>query len=125
MSRSSRSDSSQLSTASRSPSFAADAVEKHRVDAHRVGQRLAQARGRLQIQRQRAIAVLQVEIDERDAPVLPVGEMPGETGRDRRRADAAARPDAGDQLAEPCWLSAVLRSGLSVTPSRAAAASPA
>ena len=46
------------------------------------------------------MAVLQIEIGQRDAPVLLVGEMPGETGRDRGRPDAAARPDAGDELAD-------------------------
>ena len=59
------------------------------------------------------MAVLQIEIGQRNAPVLLVGEMPGETGRDRGRADAAARADAGDGL-PTFWLSDVLRSGLSL-----------
>ena len=53
------------------------AFEQGVVDAHRVDEGLAQPGGRLDVEGQRAIAVLQVEIDERDPPVLPIGEMPG------------------------------------------------
>ncbi len=46
------------------------------------------------------MAVLQIEVEEHDAAALPIGEMPGEIDRDRGRADAATRADAGDELAE-------------------------
>ncbi len=52
-------------------------LQQYAVDAQRVGERLAQPARRLDVQRQRAIAALQVEIDQRNAPALAVGEIPG------------------------------------------------
>ena len=77
-----------------------DAFEKHEIESRRVCQRLAQSGGRRHIERQRAIAALQVKVEERDAAVLAIGEIPGEVGRDRRRADAAPRADQRDEFRE-------------------------
>ena len=74
--------------------------EQQVVDAQRVGERIAQAGARLDVEEQGAIAALHVEIDERDATGLAVGEMPGEIDRHCRGADAAAGTDDGDHLAE-------------------------
>src|SRR5258708_385767 len=43
---------------------------------------------------------MQIEIDQRDPPRLPVGEVPREVDRHRGRADAAARADEGNHLTE-------------------------
>ena len=75
-------------------------LEQRVVDAQRIAERLAQPGVRLDVEHQRAIAVLQVEVDERNPAALPVGEVPGRVDRQRRRADAAARPDEGDQGSE-------------------------
>ena len=98
--RSSLSGSSELSTNRRSPTARHHAIEQRVVDAQRVGERLAQPGGRLDVERQRAIAVLQVEVDQCDPAALPIGEIPGRVDRQGRRADAAARPDEGDQGSE-------------------------
>ena len=77
-----------------------DAFEEGAVDARRVDQRFAQPGGGLDVDRQRAIAVLQIEIDKCHATGLAVGEMPGEVDRERRRSDAAPRADNGDHRTE-------------------------
>ncbi len=74
--------------------------EEDAVDPMGVCQGLAQPAGRLDIERQGAIAVLQIEIDEPYAALLLVGEIPGEIGSQSGRPDPAARADQGDDLAE-------------------------
>jgi hypothetical protein len=73
--------------------------DEHVVDAVGMIERLAQGRARLGVELQRAIAALQIEVEQRHAAFAAGGDMPGEVGGDRRGADAAAHAEHRDQLA--------------------------
>jgi hypothetical protein len=55
---------------------------------------------RLEVERQRDRAELQIEVDQDHAPPPLVGDQPGDAGRERGRADPAARAADRDQAAE-------------------------
>ncbi len=80
------------------------AIEKQFVDALRIPQCFAQCVARLYVELQRGVAGVQIEI-EQQCPTLPgFGEIPGQAGRDRGCADAAASPDDEHQHAAARWL---------------------
>ena len=79
-------------------------VDEERVDPARMLQRLAQARRRLEVQRQGDGPELQVQIDQGHSASAPVRDGPGDTGRKHRGADAATRAADGDQPAPPIAL---------------------
>ena len=55
--------------------------------------RASRSPGRLDVERQSAVAVVQIEVDEHDPAALLIGEMPGQVDRQCRRADTAAGAD--------------------------------
>ena len=63
-------------------------------------QRIAQAAARLDVERERRRAEMQVEIDQRRALLAIVREQEGRVDGHRRRADTAARAHEGDDAAE-------------------------
>ena len=69
------------------------------VDPLGVVERLAQAAGRLDVERERDVAGVDVHVDERGAPRQLLGHDEGGVDRERRDADAAAGADHADDAA--------------------------
>ncbi len=63
----------------------------------------------LRFKRKGAVPVLQVEVEEKDTAVLPIGEKPREVGLRRCCADTASRADDGNHFAELPTYRAALR----------------
>ena len=76
------------------------ALKEGVVDARRVDEGLAQPGGRSDVEGERAIAVLQVEVDERHPAALLIGEIPCEVDRQCSRPHATAHADEGDHRSE-------------------------
>jgi len=70
-------------------------LEQGAVNPVRVDERLAQPGVWLDVERERAVAGLQVEIDQCHPAALSVGEMPGQIHRQRRCPDATPSTDQG------------------------------
>ena len=71
------------------------ALDEQAVDAARVLDRVGQAAAGLEVERQRAGAEMDVEVEQRGRAARLLAQQPGERGRDGRGADAAADADDG------------------------------
>src|SRR6266446_257923 len=76
------------------------ALEEQAVDTHWVLKRVTQPARRREVQQQAAHAIVQIEIEQRDATRVPVGEVPRKVDRHCAGADASTGTHDGDQLAE-------------------------
>ena len=75
-------------------------LEEHAVDAKRVGERLPQPWSWCYVQGEGTVAVLQVEVEEKDAAVLPIGQMPCQVYSQRCCADTASGTNGSNYFSE-------------------------